>query len=622
MKSFSILANVMVNKNTRQLIGKSPRKRRVNIYFINALTGEKYMLAVHGDESSKEKFEIDMKMFYSLHGKFVHEGKATLVFRDSMNQDIAPQSKIISLNIEPVFDEYTIFLSDCLSSNLIDFLQNTIKVVEYIKQLPKKEEQIPLGINIKKEEMPRSTIRDVGKSLSKIEMTDNNSKNLNLQGVARVNRFRNQEILDQLEEEEAEAVKLRKKRPTDANLQNNIKQSAKLSSNNGIALSKNVSKKESKEKFLVRYFGYIWLYLERGEISLISQICKKIKGTSDLLTSQLTIRTKNPSPDIYKALLKRFRSIECLNFSKGVNMKFTRDFFAELSLKRLKSLDISKCLNINDKIINMFLISAPNLTSIKLPYNATQPANFNFLAQYGSPRLSTFKLKYNLSIKTESSLNSGGRVIESFLESFRELKVFQIYSLTPQCMANISFCDMSLYRLKRLKISLIGVTDATKDAPLLFLSKLHSLESLKITSIILNRQIFQPDDEWKRSYLRALSRMTHLRKLTLGDFYDNGLSSLVSAMLSSIGVKLTKVKIKSRVMDDECLSDFLKFQKNIETLDISQCRSIEGSCFRSFKENGRCLRQIVVSFDDHRMNLLKSAIRDSELSKCRIVKII
>ena len=116
--------------------------------------------------------------------------------------------------------------------------------------------------------------------------------------------------------------------------------------------------------------------------------------------------------------------------------------------------------------------------------------------------------------------------------------------------------------------------------------------------------------------------MGNLRKLTIGDFFDQELVILTGAMLASIGVQLRKVKIKSRQFEDDCLSEFLKLQRNVEELDISQCNGIDGSLFGAFKINGQALKRVIVSFDDHRMNLLKTAMREAGIGGCRIVKII
>lgn len=82
MKHFSILANVHVTKNTLVLLSNTPRKRRVQLYKVNSLQGERTLLDVFSDETPNDKLNLDLARLYSVHKKYVNEGKATICFRE------------------------------------------------------------------------------------------------------------------------------------------------------------------------------------------------------------------------------------------------------------------------------------------------------------------------------------------------------------------------------------------------------------------------------------------------------------------------------------------------------------------------------------------------------------
>lgn len=608
MKSFSILCNISMEKNDQLFLSRSAQKRRINVYSINAITGERYMFAIREEDTQKTKFEIDMRYLFSLHKKFANEGKSTFVFKvpkTGTSNQIQPEQN---------FDEFKVFMSECLPSNLTEFLKNSVNAVEYIKKLPNANVNT---VNVK-QIVPGKTVR----SMDIERLPAQTSKNVPITPRPATGfKLRGQELLARLETEEKELTQLRKRKMCEIPTIPPKKQMAEVKDNGQIVITNVQPRLIYKEGFLFRFMGFIWKYLEPFDRRNLALTSKKAKGATDLLIESLIVRAKNPVADIYKTLLKRYKNVTKFSLAKGVVMKFSKDFFAELKLKRLLQLDIAKCPHINDKIINMFILIAPNLRSLKLPYNAMQTNNFDCLIRNGSARLTSLKLKYNLSLKTESSVFNGGRWIENTLENFRELEVFQIYTMTPQCLANIAFCNISLYRLKRLKISQLNLTESTIDAPLLFLSKLNALQSLKITSIKLNRQVFEPDDEWKRRFLKAIGGMKQMSKLTISDFYDSDFLILVTAMLSSVGSSLRKVKCASRQIDDGALEELMKLHPKLEKLDISQCKGLDGSCFRAFKDYGRMLKIVVISFDDHRLNLLKNAIRDAGIFGCRIVKL-
>ncbi len=595
-----------MEKNDQPFLSRSAQKRRVNVFSINAINGERFMFAIRDEDTQKTKFEIDMRHVFSLHKKLANEGRATFIFRIPINGQNA------QIQTEPAFEEYKVFMSECLPTNLNEFINNSIRVVDYIKKLPNTNTS-----NAKQAVQGRSG------GQMEVERKPSQAQKHPINSTRPVSGFklRGHELLARLEEEEKELTVLRKRKMCDLPIDPPKKQMAELECNGHIAVTNVQPRLIYKEGFLFRFVGYIWKYLQSSDRRNLAMASKKTKAATDLLVESLVVRARNPVVDIYKTLLKRHRNVTKFCLAKGVGMKFSNDFFCELNLKRLLELDISKCLHVNDKIINMFLVIATNVRRLKLPYNAMQNTNFDCLIRNASPRLTSLKLKYNLSIKSESSIFNSGRWIENTLENFRELEVFQIYTMTPQCMANIAFCNISLYRLKRLKISQINLSESTIDAPLLFLTKLSALESLKLTSVKLNRQVFEPDDDWKRRFLRSISNMKQLVKFTFSDFYDIDFVVLVAAMLSSIGVSLRKVKCALRQIDDSSLMELMKFHPKIEKLDLSKCKGLDGSCFRAFKDHGRMLRTIVVSFDDHRLNLLKNAVKEAGISGCRIVKL-
>lgn len=89
-------------------------------------------------------------------------------------------------------------------------------------------------------------------------------------------------------------------------------------------------------------------------------------------------------------------------------------------------------------------------------------------------------------------------------------------------------------------------------------------------------------------------------------------------VISERTAKLKSVKLKNNdCVDDSGLEKILMTQVNMEFLDISECRKINGHCLEMIFS--RQLKEIKVAFDDFKLKCLENYFTELDMKRVRIV---
>ena len=366
-------------------------------------------------------------------------------------------------------------------------------------------------------------------------------------------------------------------------------------------------------------------FLEKAEKKNLMKLNKYIKNKMDLKREKLIISYKYPPLNIIIRLINRFKNLKSLKFSKDVNFRFSNNFFSKVKLKKLINLDISKCLNINENIINKFFLICPNLSNLKLPYNIIKYSNLINMTKYMINSLQSIKFKNNKNLHSESELNQYLNLLVKFFSNNRKVTKLQFYNLNAKIFLEFEKKNIFLGNLTNLKIKYLIVNKESLLAFFKFLKRMPKLKSLKIGNIYNKEGNYIEIGEnidLKNLLVSFLIDCKKLEKMNFGNFFDIEFFGILMENFKLNKIFLKKIKLMGSFMDDEFIREILKNNNFVEILQIEKCDKIVGEGFELLNKDFENLKSIRVFLDEFSINFLKKILKARKVPNCKIIRIL
>ena len=365
--------------------------------------------------------------------------------------------------------------------------------------------------------------------------------------------------------------------------------------------------------------------MEKKEISNLMKINKFVKNQIDLKREKLIISHIYPPKEIIIRLINRYKNLKKLKFGKNVNFKFSGNFFEKVKFLKLENLDISKCLNINENIINRFFIKCQNLQNIKLPYNVIKYSNLVNLSKYMKNSLFSLKFKKNKNYFCESEINNYLNLFSEFFENNNKFEKLQFFNLDAKIFHFFEKKNIFFSKLTNLKIQNLIVDKYSLVAFFKFLKRMPKLKSLKINNILnkeKNLLEIENNIDMKNLLINFLNDCKNLKKMNFGDFYDFDFFSNLLKKFKEKNIFLKKIKLLGSKMNDEFIREIFRYDQFLEILYIDKCSKILGEGFDVLNKSFVDLKVIRVFLDDFSVNFLKKILKARKVPNCKIIRIL
>lgn len=389
----------------------------------------------------------------------------------------------------------------------------------------------------------------------------------------------------------------------------------------------NITKSEPQYRFdqFPNYLLYlIFEYLDKKSLfTKVALLNKDLKKSSDAYVERLTIRDDTPS-SAFNKILSRFQNTKYLSFGRGKNFKNEIIRNLTSSLRSLEILDISHIENINDASIKKLLSKTTVLKLKKISVNFNVESLYTcliYLLQFckGLQSLNIQSNKLDFSQKTLDYLAKFPRIYRK--EIFNTIThILMSADHTELSEFNtFLFNSMNIYEkgvFKNLTTLHIDMLMIEKVKNLQILYNCDRLVNLKLSTIVI-KEVFEnpqtrsnevkfnyinfssevqkansneeaPTEEmlealsidFENDYLEVFGKIfyymsTNLRSISLGNFVNDELCSLIGGYLKNI----TYLDISSDQITDEGIKVILFSCKQITEVDLSDCTRFLGNAF-------------------------------------------